>query len=907
MSGAGPDGLGALRDLADRRPDLAGRVGPLVEGLARIGPQASEPDYDRAAGAVAELRHQGVLYGGESDTGPNDRRLSLLALLALERATAPGFGPPRLLVGNAAAELAAALGRAFETAPVPLLQVFQRVPAGEWDFPQQVAWVAARRGGDALVAALGDALEHHSELALDFLEAAVAAELHGPYRGAPPLQAERPSAPPPEWEPPNGETPPVPAPAPPPPAQAPPAQAPQEPKPPPAHAPQAPAPEPPPRPPYPMAPRPAPPAAEPEAPVEIPTPRSAPPPRRSRGVRRLLERMGEAIGGSIGSGGGGEPAPRPMGTRGVPPPAAPRPAVVSTGFTHAPGRPGLAADTTLARGRLYRFFVEIAPELTTDALDTTATPLPELPAGTVLQVALFGFNGELAPEPGADVGELRLVGDGSAVVERQPGGPESTQTRLHLAVRTPDRPGPARMRCNLYCRQVLLQSRLVEVEVSDEERSTAGQALRVTLDFAVVSQLKRENLEALQARALSLLVNDNGNGTHGFRFFAGTEFKHDATLSGDVLGEALEQARAALRLASWATLTEPTRSEFATLTYRYSTPTSEALAQDLVTLARSGFLVWDVLVDQLSDGQVDDLMQRMRAPGVVELANKESLDLLVPAACIYDHPLNPEDAALTVCPSFLTRGTAPIEETPCFQGACPSYDDPTVVCPSGFWGFRHQIGYAASLTGGDAGDATDQTLAIPAGPAPVFTAGASADTLLSERDAHLARVRQLAGDQWHFAWSRTDLFGLFRSTAPSVVYLYGHGGKQGRSAFFEVGDGQDGPIIRASLRGKADWRATRPLVFLNGCHSAALAPDAAFSYATGFLQTAHASAVIGTEIAVFEKLATAFAEDCLRRFVAERQPLGLAVRGARLALLERGIPLGLVYLAFGPSELHLAD
>jgi len=304
---------------------------------------------------------------------------------------------------------------------------------------------------------------------------------------------------------------------------------------------------------------------------------------------------------------------------------------------------------------------------------------------------------------------------------------------------------------------------------------------------------------------------------------------------------------------------------------------------------------------------VDDLVERMRAPGVVELANKQSLDLLVPAACLYDHPLNPEDATLTICPTFeAARGTTPLHETPCFEGECPSYGDPTVVCPSGFWGFRHQIGYSASLTGGEAGDARDQALAIPAGAAPVFTAGASTDSSLLKRDAHLRRVRALAGDHWHFAASRTELFSLFRTVAPSVVYLYGHGGRQGRAAFFEVGSGQDGPIIRASLRGKADWRSTRPLVFLNGCHSAALAPDAAFSYATGFLQTAHASAVVGTEIAVFESLATAFAEDCLRRFVAERQPLGQAVRGARLALLEQGVPLGLVYLAFGPSELHLA-
>jgi len=70
------------------------------------------------------------------------------------------------------------------------------------------------------------------------------------------------------------------------------------------------------------------------------------------------------------------------------------------------------------------------------------------------------------------------------------------------------------------------------------------------------------------------------------------------------------------------------------------------------------------------------------------------------------------------------------------------------------------------------------------------------------------------------------------------------------------------------------------------------------------LQTAHASAVLGAEIAIFESLAVKFAEECLHGFVAGKQ-LGEAVRGSRLALLEQCIPLGLAYLAFGPTEVHL--
>ena len=97
--------------------------------------------------------------------------------------------------------------------------------------------------------------------------------------------------------------------------------------------------------------------------------------------------------------------------------------------------------------------------------------------------------------------------------------------------------------------------------------------------------------------------------------------------------------------------------------------------------------------------------------------------------------------------------------------------------------------------------------------------------------------------------------------------------------YFQVGTGDDGPIVRSWLRERANWRTRRPVVFLNGCHSAALSPDDAYNYATGFLQTAHASAVVGTSIAVFERFAVEFAQEFLTRFITRREPLGAAMKG----------------------------
>src|SRR5207244_9744776 len=96
----------------------------------------------------------------------------------------------------------------------------------------------------------------------------------------------------------------------------------------------------------------------------------------------------------------------------------------------------------------------------------------------------------------------------------------------------------------------------------------------------------------------------------------------------------------------------------------------------------------------------------------------------------------------------------------------------------------------------------------------------------------------------------------------------------------------------------------RPLVFINGCQTTALEPEQAFEFVSRFVDVAGAAGVIGTEITIFEPLACAFAEECLRRFLGGAE-IGQAVRGARLAVLKAGNPLGLAYVPFVAADLRL--
>ncbi len=101
-----------------------------------------------------------------------------------------------------------------------------------------------------------------------------------------------------------------------------------------------------------------------------------------------------------------------------------------------------------------------------------------------------------------------------------------------------------------------------------------------------------------------------------------------------------------------------------------------------------------------------------------------------------------------------------------------------------------------------------------------------------------------------------------------------------------------------------DWSATRPLVFLNGCQTRAVEPQHTADFAEIFVQQ-KASGVIGTETVTYEELAAEFADAMLDRFVTRGQTVAEAVRGARLDLLARKNPLGLIYTAFAPPNLRM--
>ena len=139
------------------------------------------------------------------------------------------------------------------------------------------------------------------------------------------------------------------------------------------------------------------------------------------------------------------------------------------------------------------------------------------------------------------------------------------------------------------------------------------------------------------------------------------------------------------------------------------------------------------------------------------------------------------------------------------------------------------------------------------------------------------------------------------------MYFYCHGGIAKSVPYIQVGDPNSPGLDRTFLRAyKICWRVTRPLVFVNGCHTAAEEPEIALDFVSAFVENAYAAGVIGTEITVFESLARRFAEGFFRRLLAGI-PIGEAMRNTRLDLLKERNPLGLAYTPFVLAGLRLSQ
>jgi hypothetical protein len=582
--------------------------------------------------------------------------------------------------------------------------------------------------------------------------------------------------------------------------------------------------------------------------------------------------------------------------------------VVNTGFARR-NDAAIVIDPSLplSRDTDYLFWLNVGLKHE-KSMEVTPSGIPQAAPGVSLAVTLVAFQDGMKVSSSADVGELSVGPNGSFKAVRQPLGKEApeSETTLFFAVRTPQNKGIARMRCNIYSGHVLLQSRLVEVNVGAEENS-AEFGFRSILDYKLSQQLDPAPIGALEPHRLSIMLNRNDDGTHSFHFYGADDdntFKHDdVRFSEGQLTGLIKIARGTLRLVSWGNKEEWKEG----INYKYKDRKLDLnrLRSDLINLARWGYEFYSKIIDKLSGDpdEVETLEQLMLKPGLVQIAMKESPSYVLPVALIYDYALDTGAEKYTLCSVFeqALNEKAALLELACFKGQCPSRGDLTKVCPSGFWGFRHRLGIPLSL-----GKAPDIEPRIKVnGDLNIAVALATDMQLLSTHKQSMEKLSPKM--KLVYAETRDRVFEIL-SKSPHLVYFYCHGGfaRQEDGPFLQVGPKEHpGLILQSNFRAhKIVWKMPRPLVFINGCHTTSLEPTQALEFISPLVTYSHSVGVIGTEITIFEELASTFAEECFRRFL-ETECIGEAIRQARLRLLSEGNPLGLVYIPFVEGDLRV--
>ncbi|WP_141508838.1 hypothetical protein [Candidatus Chloroploca asiatica] len=571
----------------------------------------------------------------------------------------------------------------------------------------------------------------------------------------------------------------------------------------------------------------------------------------------------------------------------------------------------------LKAGQSYLFWFELSPNPTLPgAIEEDNVPFDpkgELPLDAEIDVVLYTFPNGIDIDLGeADFGQLTLQPDGSGRVTHQPGGRVSIKgkgtQRLFFPVRTPSLDGEAQLRCSIYYKQILLQSRLIQVQVSHNPSKQEAAMLRSFVEYTRMD-LHSDTLNDVEEQKLSVMFNPNSNATHELRFFGSTKVTSSAHPDAHKLQAFIDIARDALRKVAWGTTEEWDEKKHS---YRYTQErviTHEQLKKDLVILAKAGYRIYDAIINAFAGGNqaADQLAELMRASGRLELVIKKEPNHILPIALMYDYRLDDalDPDAYTLCPAFCDalKDNTPLWETRCFTGTCPSRDrENNMICPSGFWGFRHPLGIPISIP-----EATNLPVVITWRHQLNLIIGVATDLEYKQhhqqfKDRPIPPLRIQTGD------SRDNLIKYLRGTPPpELVYFFCHGGEDGNVCYIRVGSESERGFTRSNIRGhKINWSQSHPLVFINGCHTAALQPQRALDLISGFIENAAASGVIGTEITCFESLARPFAEHFFDHFFAGVEA-GEALRRARLALLKLKNPLGLIYLPFMLPSLRLKE
>ncbi|MDQ1677831.1 MAG: elongation factor Tu [Actinomycetota bacterium] len=476
--------------------------------------------------------------------------------------------------------------------------------------------------------------------------------------------------------------------------------------------------------------------------------------------------------------------------------------------------------------------------------------------------------------------------------------PLSRQPYLYLSIRSRDANGDATLRCTVYNGGNAVQSANLHCVVTPD--GTGHGRLVGVVDYQLAEDVGR--VGDLPPRPLNLLTAQAAGGTHQLTVHGGGR-----TIAVDLT----EVGASHVLTTSRATLAEITLGTTGK-TSQYDKENRKpfkAFLEDLKDLAWLGSQIAFAVTPEKDDR--DFLRDHLRTRTTIQVTRVTKTPF--PWALIYDIPVT-TDPKWVLCPlleDWETSRDALLE----YPETCPHQDahaPKNVLCPYGFWGFRHLIEQPPSVRGGVIRTKISVTPPAAAAMARSLTLDAA---LTGQHFGELA-VCMKGRFQLRTCTSSRDVEVAFAEPSLPLVYFYCHGRKgyhnrvSGTVPLLEIGaDERIGAAdfaVWANEWKPAHWADTAPLIFINGCDTAALDPEDVVGFVDA-LAGVRAAGVIGTEIPVTQRVAGEVALRFWRQFAgAEPVDVGTAMHRTRIDLLRKGNVSGLSYTPFCSADLRLA-
>lgn len=441
-----------------------------------------------------------------------------------------------------------------------------------------------------------------------------------------------------------------------------------------------------------------------------------------------------------------------------------------------------------------------------------------------------------------------------------------------------------------------------------------GRGWATRLDFALTPELGTA-VEELPPRALTIVANDLGGRTV-------------VSVKAEELFDARVDPDTPQYVALTRTALENTSEQAGHSYYGNSNDgTPEALKNALRTVAEAGATLYGKVIPPTARKHVGRVLAGVDE--IIQVAHVEREEV-IPWALLYDFDLDTgvqevggEPAHHEVCLAALpspdgTLAATRCRATPACELGMGDYGDPyppgrsreTVVCPLGFWGFRHTIEMPPKAVRSRESP-TPTWRRVVLGTTVAVAAGLNERLSLADEQRNALNVLTDASGRCvdlRPGASRDEVLAVLDDPDVQVVYLFCHASGAQPPPFleFQRAGGKPGTITdtQLGLEKYAPWPA-HPLVVLNGCRTVAFSPAAMSPFVKTLVETRSASAVIGTEVSVHEVLAAEVGPAIVQAFV-NHDEAGTLLRTLRRRLLARHNHLGLAYTLYGVADLKLA-